>query len=328
MRMPWETPMYGLVFDIGGTNLRCARVDLTDGSLGERLRAPVDDLIGSHGEQQRTLKDVVAACMKLAWKLEAGHPTAVGVGFPGPVGMGDLVLAAPTLGIAVPSLPEAASFTDELRRAFPEAHVVVLNDLVGAGFNFVRQGFDDFHIVTISSGVGQKLFVRGQPVLGPAGWGGELGHVAARPDAPQLPCDCGKGTHIGAVASGRGIERHFAEVFGEGAPGRLVPDARVMTVLRSCPEDGSGALADCLRSLSYGLAIMRMGTGISKVVLTGGACSGYGEPIRSIVARQIMEFSWDNELIGDVDVVVSRQCDDDVLIGLGYVIANPDAILR
>ena len=64
-------------------------------------------------------------------------------------------------------------------------------------------------VVTISSGIGSKIFDRKHPsgVIDSPAWAGEIGHVIAdeSPDAPR--CDCGGLGHLGAIASGRGIER-------------------------------------------------------------------------------------------------------------------------
>src|SRR5207253_5772742 len=89
---------------------------------------------------------------------------------------------------------------------WPGRPVLAVNDLTAAGARYVDLGHRDFGVLTLGSGVGGKLFVDGRPLLGSAGYGGEIGHWRV-PGAPPIACDCGGIGHLSALASGRGIVR-------------------------------------------------------------------------------------------------------------------------
>src|SRR5262249_42871925 len=90
------------------------------------------------------------------------------------------------------------------QKIWPAAQIHVLNDVAAAGYRYLRHAGEDFCIVTVGSGIGQKMLLRGAPVVGPEGLGGEIGHLRVdhSPDAPL--CDCGETGHLGGIASGRG----------------------------------------------------------------------------------------------------------------------------
>src|ERR1700750_2414313 len=103
--------------------------------------------------------------------LGGAAPRAVGVAFPGPVGADGRVLAAPTIWGDRGCAPFAVGAA--LAPHWAGAPVHVLNDVSAAGYRHLRAPDEDFCIVTVSSGIGNKVFIRGRPVTGAAGRGGE-----------------------------------------------------------------------------------------------------------------------------------------------------------
>src|SRR6185312_8922728 len=114
---------------------------------------------------------------------------------PGPIAPTGEILAAPTLWPGVPIEP--FTLGARLERAWPGLRVRVLNDVTAVGLAYVAGGRESFCVVTVSSGIGHKVFLDGRPVTGPSGRGGEIGHVVVdpRPEAPE--CDCGGRGHLG-----------------------------------------------------------------------------------------------------------------------------------
>ena len=208
------------VADLGGTYLRCAVAERDGlesvrryrlrGEIGERTGRLWDELIENVGEFCRDNAD------------SADQETPMIFAFPGPVTQGRIPFGAPTvLGRAI--VPDLASVLgDAIGR-----QVIILNDVSAAAWYFARRiGVDRFAVVTISSGIGAKLFERRYPggAFDDLPYAGEIGHliVDRSPDAPM--CDCGGRGHLGAIASGRGIEREARRVaaleprkFGESA---------------------------------------------------------------------------------------------------------------
>ena len=79
----------------------------------------------------------------------------------------------------------------ELRELWPEASIVLMNDVTAAGYRYLRDPDENLCVITVSSGIGHKVFIDGKPALGPSGRGGEIGHWRMD-DSPGSPrCECG-----------------------------------------------------------------------------------------------------------------------------------------
>ncbi len=133
------------------------------------------------------------------------------IAFPGPIGQNQEILQAPTVagsGSSEFDLPRTlASRTGR--------HVTVLNDVSAAAWRIAQQTrARRFAVVTVSSGIGSKIFDRchASGVLDQPPYAGEIGHVVVDdgPDAPT--CDCSGKGHLGAIASAR--VSHAEMLFG------------------------------------------------------------------------------------------------------------------
>ncbi len=137
------------------------------------------------------------------WQPAATPPIAVGIAAPGPLdpATGTLIdppnlrgdwwgfPLAPTIGEAL-GLPWAIG---------KDTNVNILGERdFGAG-----EGSDDLVYLTISTGIGGAAISGGQPIVGPDGVAGELGHMTVDMDGPT--CGCGGVGHLEALASGTGI---------------------------------------------------------------------------------------------------------------------------
>ena len=113
---------------------------------------------------------------------------------------------APTVAGSTAALPDLQSIL--VNRTGRAVHI--LNDISAAAWQVsTTLAAKRFMVVTVSSGIGSKIFDRSssQGVLDDVPYAGEIGHLTVdeAPDAPR--CDCGGSGHLGAIASGRGIER-------------------------------------------------------------------------------------------------------------------------
>ncbi|MFI5255082.1 MAG: ROK family protein, partial [Candidatus Limnocylindrales bacterium] len=86
-------------------------------------------------------------------------------------------------------------------------------------------GVRDVVYLTVSTGVGGAVLSDGQPLIGPDGTAGELGHLCVELDGP--PCGCGARGHLEALASGTAIARLAREsgAFDAGVSARDVAAA-------------------------------------------------------------------------------------------------------
>ena len=193
---------YAIAVDIGGTNLRIAKVTRSYEYellvLQQTPRKDKDEII-------ETIVGVTEQCKK---ELHI-PPCGIGISAAGPVD--------PKTGVFFPpNLPY-----DEVSLVFPlqektGAQVFLLNDCragvlgeryAGAG---QKEQIDNMLYVTFSTGIGVGAICNGHLVLGSRGNAGEMGHISVQTKY-RCRCSCGVFGHWEAYASGFGIPRFFAQ---------------------------------------------------------------------------------------------------------------------
>jgi predicted NBD/HSP70 family sugar kinase len=157
----------GAVLDLDGTILARAEVAL-DHSVGEEALALVVDLT-------RRLVDAATAPL-----------LGIGVGSPGVVDLGGVVLTAPNLGWVDVALQQR--LTDEFGIG-----VIVANDANAAVLaeHSFGDADSDAMLVKVGHGVGAGLLLGGTPLFGSRFAAGEIGHVVVGTDGGAT-CVCGK----------------------------------------------------------------------------------------------------------------------------------------
>jgi glucokinase len=188
----------------------------------------------------------------------------------------------------------------------------------------------DFCIVTVSSGIGNKVFIQGRPLVGKSGLGGEIGHLRVdfSPDAPQ--CDCGGIGHLGAIASGRGalkIGRRMADAdpgeFSASLLGQRVqrPDKLTNEAIVAAFQSGDPWTAQLIQKvatpLGRTLATIHQGIGIMRFVIVGGFALALGEGYRTELVRSAAECSWSRHQNWDRMIVLGHPDNHSGLIGAG-----------
>ncbi len=320
-----------LVFDVGGTTLRAAVYDSRTESIVRATRCSASSFqthpdLDLRGLRQRLLEDLSAMAAGL---LDGESPATVVVAFPGPIGRGGSVLAAPTLWGS--SIDRPVRLDHDLRILWPAARIHVLNDVAAAGYRYLRHPQDDFCIVTVGSGIGQKTFVRGAPIVGAAGRGGEIGHlqVDPSPDAPR--CDCGAPGHLGAIASGRGAQtaaRRWAlaepvafagsavAIASAGDPERIDCEMLV-AAFRGGDPWAAALIGRVAEPLGRALASIHLSTGVERFVVYGGFALALGDAYRMELVRAAARSCWIPSQDWDAMVELGFADDDSGLIGAG-----------
>ena len=179
-----------LAGDLGGTNLRVAAVD-SDGTLLNRCEA----VTRPRRERVQEYVDAIAALAAKS-RSSAGGPAIRGFGLAIPA----VIKSSENRIFSSPNLPElttASDLADELAARL-NIDVTLENDAtaaaVGEHWLGVRGGFAHSICVTLGTGVGGGIILNGEPVRGPDGTAGEIGHICVEPLG--VPCGCGS---IGCV---------------------------------------------------------------------------------------------------------------------------------
>ena len=321
--------MQALLFDLGGTHLRSA-VLCANGAL-ETVQA---ERVASHftgASTDETWNGIRHRVAKYAREVGSSLPTSAPVvmAFPGPVTGGRNITRAPTLTGDSPVPDLAAEIGGATGRP-----VYLVNDVAAAAWRFADiTTVARFMVVTVSSGIGAKLFDRDNKrlVLETPGYAGEIGHfrVDDAPDAPE--CDCGQRGHLGAIASGRGIERAarrwatadpsafaLSEAGGAGVSGAVLTneDHLVPACLRG--DDWSLALVrKCTMPLSRTLVSTLMAAGLDHIFLIGGFAEALGDVYLEIVRTQVAHVGrhpFDESNMGD-RVTIAATDDNACLTG-------------
>lgn len=195
-----ERPLIHLGIDLGGTSLRVGAFDQDFRPIAGRV---MPTRVGSGPEAVvHDMADAVASLLDET----TGRADAIGLGSPGP-----LDLTNGTLG-QLPNFPGWDFFP--LRSALEEmtglpvaldcdANAAAIAEWkLGAGRD---QAVDALAMITLGTGVGSGLILRGQVWHGIIGMGGEVGHVSVNFDGPV--CSCGNRGCLEFYASATGIER-------------------------------------------------------------------------------------------------------------------------
>jgi glucokinase len=325
-----------LVFDIGGTNLRAGLYDPGEGRLVRTLRSSTPSHWSTPAATATELRGQLFRQMaEMADGLLHGQSAAlVCVAFPGPVDGSGRVLVTPTVWGGGKSEPFMAA--REFERVWPSATIYVINDVTAAGYRYLARGVDNFCILTVSSGIGHKVFVEGREIVGCGGRGGEIGHwvIDTSPDAPL--CDCGGRGHLGALASGRGalsIARRRAletpRLFVqsslwrrvEGEPAALETEHLVAAFLDRDLWTVQ-LIADVTQPLGRALGAIHLTIGVERFVIIGGFALALGDEYRRLLAASARDSCID--LGQDWDHMIELGCpdDDSGLVGAGLYIAK------
>lgn len=264
--------MPALLFDLGGTHLRCAvgRGMSAHGITKQRIETFLDGL--SPDEVASRVADRITAYIAISGNgVSATDPIVFA--FPGPVVDRRVALSAPTLyGDTKGQLPDlAATLHDSTGRP-----VHMLNDVSAAAWGLsARTQAKRFLVITVSSGIGSKLFDRTNPhgVLDDPPFAGEIGHyvVDSSPDAPR--CDCGGLGHLGAVSSGRGVERLARRMRKDNS---LTNELHIVPAILRGESWALEILSLSMQPLVRTLLGVTMAVGLDKVFIIGGFAQSVG----------------------------------------------------
>ncbi|MFB7938054.1 ROK family protein [Streptomyces sp. NPDC056049] len=323
------------VADLGGTTLRIARYGAGTGALTDVRRTPTDGMARHPGASVPELQSrIVRQFSDLAAAAVERHgSSALAVAFAGPVTADGRVVTAPTVwGGRGEQLPLRLLLEERL--GLP---VVVVNDITAAVWRYVETDADQpFCLITVSSGIGSKVYRGGEVLLDPEGHGGELGHWTCDP-SPRAPlCDCGGRGHLGGIASGRGAlaaarraalaepDRYARSYLGLTAPDPERLDNRMLAAaVRAGDAFATEVLRGGLAHLASAITSVFTSIGVRRYVLMGGFALAVGARYAELLTEELVRlgcFGLTDEEIRAM-VVLGEPDDDHGLIGAGRLLA-------
>jgi predicted NBD/HSP70 family sugar kinase len=207
----------------------------------------------------------------------------------------------------------------------------VLNDLTCAGYSFVRAGQRNFCVLTVGSGIGNKIFLDGSPCVGDHGFGGEIGHVKVFPRQGTPVADLR--ADLGEIASGRGTvwlaklwAQRRPEDFCDSALACLSPDSadwvwsvHLVAAFRRSDKLATAIVEAAAQPLAAALAHIHLGCGLQRFFITGGFASALGEQYRRMLVRLLRECAWDLGQDWDSMIVLSEAQREPGLLGACYL---------
>jgi len=284
-----------VVVDFGGTRIRAARCH-AGGEFEDRVEVPTR---ASEGPE-RVIGRVEKAIRRV-WPV-GQQPAALSVAAPGPLD--------PRRGVILfaPNLPgwHEVPLRDRLAETF-EVPTFLANDANLAALGEHRFGagrdVDDMVYLTVSTGIGGGMILRGELYEGGQGLGGEIGHTVVEADGPL--CACGNRGCLEALAAGPAIADAARSALREGEssilPDRLDGKLEQITA-RHVAE--AAAAGDELAQRLFARAGFYIGVSLVSLMLLlnpecfviGGSVSKAGdllfEPIQETVRARAPEIYW------------------------------------
>ena len=272
-----------LGIDVGGTDVKVGLFDPA-GHVWARNRSATPGL----GTPERVFRHALAfATHRLADpQFPSGRLRAVGLAVPGVLDSREFVLRE------VVNLPGWLGVPlRERLQAESELPCVVVNDANAAAFaeHALRGlGNSSLALVTLGTGIGCGVVVRGHPYGGDHGCAGELGHIAIDFSPQALPCTCGSRGHLETYAGAAGVVARLRSRLAVAAPGsfpaHLGSDRVTPRDLAEAAESGDELCLEVIRETArhVGAAIGLLGQTLDPaVVLLGGAMTFGGSATAS-----------------------------------------------
>ena len=206
--------------DIGGTTVKMGLFE-ADGTLLEKWEIPTR----TENNGEKILPDVAESILKtLSDKnIPKEEVVGVGIGAPGPIDDEGVVYKAANLGWGVFSIKEKVEkILGVPVFAGNDANVAALGEVWKGG----AQGCKDVVMVTLGTGVGGGIIVKGKILSGFNGSGGEIGHIHVNDDEEDT-CGCGNKGCLEQYSSATGIVRICKKMLNTYSGNTVLKDSEI-----------------------------------------------------------------------------------------------------
>jgi glucokinase len=159
------------------------------------------------------------------------------------------------------------------------------------------RGCSEAVVLTIGSGIGGGLILRGEPYRGAVGAGAELGHTVIDLNGPPCQGNCPNHGCVESLASGTALAREALRIARErpqSGLGKALAEGRELVgpLVTELAHDGDGAAIEAIELIGS-----RLGVGVAnfvnifnpEVVVIGGGVIGAGELLLGAVRREVAQ---------------------------------------
>lgn len=292
--------MNAIGIDIGGTNLRVAKIDEA-GQIIKAVKVPTEPEKGQEQIAEKIIENILA--------LKDEDTVGVGVGVPGQVdNKSKKVLSCVNAGINDFALGQIIEDETGLRCVLDnDANVAALGEAMAGR----AKGLDVVYYITWSTGIGGGLVVNGKVLTGRNYYTGEIGNIIIWPDSSHKHAIQNHGALEGESA-GIAIKRYATELGFESEAeffeSYLAGDERVVEKVEYITDTFARGLANIVHTVEPDM-----------IVLGGGVTLKSGHILIPLVQSKI-----DNYLMpviqGKVSIEVAELGDDNGLIGSAYLV--------
>lgn len=328
------------VIDIGATNFRCGLY--SEGKLLNTIERKLTPNYYMFDDEERLKTEIVNMILDSFIKVSKYQDVRVSclaICFPGQVnGNGDIIGSS---GIFGNSLKKVFLLKKELQEKIDKRiHIVITNDMTASAWRYSDE-YESFCLITVSSGIGNKIFSYGRVLVGENGLCGEIGHYSVDLSDLSIPCNCGWGkNHIDIISSSRGIEivaKYFAQVNGKyrgsfltselakdisGDEKRITPEL-IAQFAQKKDIFAQTVIDYCTKPLADAICLLALAIYIEKFIIIGGFalnCKYYMDSLKNNILRRGI-YNFKKEDIENM-IIYGENDDNHALIGLGKMIDN------
>ncbi len=322
--------MYKIIFDIGGTNIRSCIFKNSKMILREKFDTPNYMKNNSNIE---SMHDYLLCFISQIIKKYNEHIKAdfVAISFAGLINSHGEVIQAPTIW---GQMENKYPFLEKLKKLINFNNIIIMNDITAAGYRYIKYNDGTFCIISISSGIGSKIFWKGNVILDEDGYGGELGHcLYLNCIDDKIKCDCGEYGHLGSISSGRGIEniskkmkeKHKNDYINSILYNKNISTYLIVKGIKLNDTFSYLLLKESIKPLAYFISIITNLIGIKKYIIMGGFAESIGNLYKEILIDAMYEFipfSLKHDELNNF-FTMGKNDDNNALIGLSnYCEAN------
>ena len=307
-------PLDSLAADIGGTNMRLARIS-HEGVILKEIRRKVEFSNLGHLSNQDAESAVLQTIADAASELGDENIAGLGIGFPG------FFMGNSGVLVGSPNIPQLHNFklAEGLSNKL-NIPVSAQNDALCAALGEARfgagKGASNLLHITLGTGIGGGLILNEAPYTGETGMAMEFGHLRVVHDDNGRHCGCGGKGCVEAYASASAIALRYADVTGNYTSAKSIferansGDEEAHKILEQAGYYLGAAIAEAVKLLD-----------IHTITISGGMIGAW-----SILQPAIMS-SMDNHLIAPlkrtIKVLPSTLNDNAGLLGAAVLLNLP-----